>query len=134
MGVAIRESSQKPSESLPTLRVSCTSSSDAVSTISFFPSSAGCTRDRSVRIPWWRSSSEPLAGPMAENKVKDFQIWIRKSREAAKRNPERYLVNYDFEMDEKNVWMTKEEYDLVLRNCGAYNGTIPTGRYCGKLF
>jgi len=71
---------------------------------------------------------------MSEEKVENFQIWIRKSREAARQNPERYLVNYDFEMDEKNVWMTKEEYDLLLRNVGAYNGTIPTGQYCGKLF
>lgn len=71
---------------------------------------------------------------MSDDKVRDFQIWIRKSREAAKKNPECYLVNYDFEMDEKNVWMTKEEYDLLLRNVGSYNGTIPTGQYCGKLF
>jgi len=71
---------------------------------------------------------------MTDEKSKNFQTWIRKSREAAKQNPERYLVNYDFEMDDKNVWMTKEEYDLLLRNVGAYNGTIPTGQYCGKLF
>lgn len=69
-----------------------------------------------------------------ETQVENFQLWVRKSREAARKNPERYLGSYDFEMDETTVWMTQETYDALVRNCGIYNGTIPTGQYLGKIF
>lgn len=71
---------------------------------------------------------------MTDEKVKNFQLWVRKSREAARHNPERYLGSYDFEMDEHNVWMTQETYDALVHNVGIYNGTIPTGQYLGKMF
>lgn len=67
--------------------------------------------------------------------IENFQLWVRKSREAAKQNPERYLGNYDFEMDEDNVWMTQETYDVLVRHCGIHRATeIPSGQYLGKLF
>lgn len=71
---------------------------------------------------------------MAEDKVENFQLWIRKSREAAKKNPERYIGAYDLEYDDTTVWMTQETYDAIVKNCGIYNGTVPTGQYCGKMF
>lgn len=70
-----------------------------------------------------------------ENEIENFKLWMRKSKEAEKQNPERYLNNYDLEMDDTNVWMTQKTYDLLVRHCGIHRATeIPPGQHLGKLF
>lgn len=70
---------------------------------------------------------------MASNPL---QRWIRKSREQERRHPASYLTAYadDLKFDDSHVWMSQETYDAIERNCGRYNGTIPTGQFCGKMF
>ena len=67
------------------------------------------------------------------NPLKD---WIRKSREQARRAPQRYIAHYAdvVTCDQKYAWMVRNTLDEIKRNCGQYDGTTPTGEYCGKLF
>lgn len=60
--------------------------------------------------------------------------WIRRSREAENRDPNRFLSAYDLKFDSQHVWMTQSTYDAIVRNCGVYNGIMPTAEYCGKIF
>lgn len=61
--------------------------------------------------------------------------WIKQSREQQRRAPERYLESYpELVMDDKTVLMTQATLDKIERNCGRYDGTFPTGEYCGKMF
>lgn len=62
--------------------------------------------------------------------------WIVQSREMQRRFPGQYLASYAGELgfDERHVWMTQEIYETILRNCGRYDATVPTGQYCGKMF
>lgn len=61
--------------------------------------------------------------------------WIRTSREEQRRSPERYLASYpELVMDDKEVMMTQETLDRIERDCGRYDGTLPTGEYLGKMF
>lgn len=61
--------------------------------------------------------------------------WVRRSREEQRRHPERFLVSYpQLKCDADHVWMDEETYEAILRNCGRYDGTLPTGEYVGKMF
>lgn len=64
-----------------------------------------------------------------------LKIWIKKSREMERHHPEMYLRFYpELVFDDKNVWMTEETLEKIRWNCGRYDGTIPTGVYCSKMF
>lgn len=65
-----------------------------------------------------------------------LKLWIQNSREQEQHAPERYLSRYVGRMtcDTQHVWMTQELYEEIVRNCGRYDGTFPTGEYCGKMF
>jgi hypothetical protein len=64
-----------------------------------------------------------------------LKAWVKESREQQRRAPGRYLASYpELVMDEKMVMMTQETLDRIERNCGRYDGTFPTGEYCGKMF
>jgi hypothetical protein len=67
------------------------------------------------------------------NPLKD---WIARSREEERRAPERYLSHYVDKVtcDEKYAHMMRNTLDEIKMNCGEYNGTMPTGAYCGKIF
>lgn len=74
---------------------------------------------------------------MAEKaEVETFQRWVRASRDEAHHNPQGYLISYEglLVMDESSVKMTRETFDRILRYCGRYDGTFPTGQYLGKMF
>lgn len=64
-----------------------------------------------------------------------LKAWVVKSREQQRRAPERYLSYYpELIFDETSVLMTRETFEKIERNCGRYDGTTPTGEYCGKMF
>lgn len=65
-----------------------------------------------------------------------LKSWIKTSREMAMHSPELYLAHYVNEVycDDEHVWMTHETLDRIKRHCGEYDGTLPTGQYCGKMF
>ena len=68
--------------------------------------------------------------------MNELKKWIVASREQEKRHPKMY-INYYLDRlitDDKAVLMTRETYDEILRNCHRYDGTLPTGVYCGKMF
>lgn len=61
--------------------------------------------------------------------------WVLSSRIEERRRPERYLKYYpELKCDENYVYMTQETLDKIERNCGRYDGTLPTGEYLGKMF
>lgn len=61
--------------------------------------------------------------------------WVRESREMQRRHPEQYLISYpQLKCDDEHVWMDQDTYDTIVRSCGRYDGTWPTGKYCGKMF
>lgn len=68
--------------------------------------------------------------------MNQLKAWIQESRKQERRAPERYLSHYEGRMtcDDKHVWMTQDVYEEIVRNCGRYDGTLPTGEYCGKMF
>jgi hypothetical protein len=70
---------------------------------------------------------------LATNPLKN---WIATSREEERRAPQRYLSYYADRVtcDEKYAFMMRNTLDEMKRNCGEYNGTTPTGEYCGKIF
>jgi hypothetical protein len=64
-----------------------------------------------------------------------FKEWVRDSREQQRRAPERYLAFYpELVMDDKSVLLTQETLDKIERNCGRYDGCLPTGQILGKMF
>jgi hypothetical protein len=64
-----------------------------------------------------------------------FKEWVRDSREHQRRAPERYLAFYpELVVDGKSVLMTKATLDKIERNCGRYDGCLPTGQILGKMF
>lgn len=69
------------------------------------------------------------------NPLKD---WIKASREEQRRAPKRYLAGYTPDelqlVGHDEVHMTQETYYQIERECGRYDGTLPTGEYCGKMF
>lgn len=61
--------------------------------------------------------------------------WVKESREQQRRTPERYLAGHpDLWMDDTHVLMTQEKLDQLVRECGRYDGSLPTGAYLGKMF
>lgn len=61
--------------------------------------------------------------------------WVEKSREEAERCPQRYTKSYaDLKISDGCVYLTDEELTQIVRYCGIYNGTLPTGIYLGKMF
>lgn len=76
---------------------------------------------------------EALMPGLVGNPLKD---WIVRSREEERLAPERYLPHYADRVtcDEKYAHMMRNTYDEMKRNCGEYNGTMPTGMFCGKIF
>lgn len=67
--------------------------------------------------------------------MNDLKKWVQASREQEHRSPERYLNYYpELVCDDTHVLMTKETLDKINRNCGRYDGTLPTGHYLGKMF
>lgn len=69
--------------------------------------------------------------------VEQFQMWVRTSRAQAREVPSRYLIGYEpdeLKIEGDKAYMSQETYDRILRYCGEYNGTLPTGRYVGKMF
>lgn len=62
--------------------------------------------------------------------------WIKLSREEERLAPERYLSYYldRVTCDDDHAWMTQNTYEEMIRNCGQYDGTMPTGQFCGKIF
>lgn len=73
---------------------------------------------------------------MAERQANALKSWIRFSREQERRSPERYISYYvdRVNCDDTFARMTQETYDEIESNCGRYDGTTPTGEYCGKMF
>src|SRR6059058_5614108 len=67
------------------------------------------------------------------NQLKD---WVLKSREQQRRHPERYLAYWASKtfIDETHAVMTLEQLEEISRECGRYDGTLPTGEYLGKMF
>lgn len=64
-----------------------------------------------------------------------FQEWVRESRTQQARAPQRYLASYpDLVIDDQSVLMSKEVFERIERNCGRYDGTLPTGEFLGKMF
>lgn len=64
-----------------------------------------------------------------------LKVWVIASREQERRAPERYLRYYpELIMDDTHVLMSKEVLGRIERNCGRYDGTLPTGEYLGKMF
>lgn len=52
-----------------------------------------------------------------------------------RRHPEQYITSYpQLKGDATHVWMDEETFDAIMRNCGRYDGTLPTGEYVGKMF
>lgn len=82
------------------------------------------TRDANARIP------------VLDEEGNSLKRWIQKSREEERRAPQRYLSYYRDRVvcDEENAYMAQETFDEIRDNCGQYNGTTPTGEYCGKMF
>ncbi len=76
--------------------------------------------------------SSLIAG-LQGNPLKD---WIAHSREEERRAPERYISYYADKVtcDDKYAHMMRNTFDEIKIHCGEYNGTMPTGQYCGKLF
>lgn len=62
--------------------------------------------------------------------------WVKESRRQQAYSPELYLSHYygDLIMDETSVIMSRETFERIKRNCGEYDGTLPSGQYCGKAF
>lgn len=72
---------------------------------------------------------------MTTGEPNSLQKWIRKSRAEARLVPKRYLSGYpDLVFDEHHVWMTEETHATIVRNCGTYDGGLPTTKLCGKMF
>jgi hypothetical protein len=68
--------------------------------------------------------------------VTEFKKWISDSREQQRRHPERYVAFWASELtcDDTHVLMTRDQHETIRRECGAYEGTLPTGQYLGKMF
>lgn len=65
-----------------------------------------------------------------------LKAWIVESREMQQRDPKRYLAYYpelDF-VGRDAVKMTRETFEAIEQNCDRYDGVLPTGQYCGKMF
>lgn len=74
--------------------------------------------------------------PVLEGRENPLKKWIRKSREEERQAPQRYLSYYRDRVvcDEETAYMAQETFDEIRNNCGQYDGTTPTGEYCGKMF
>lgn len=61
--------------------------------------------------------------------------WVKRSREQAQRHPERYISSWlHLPRDTERVFMTSRQLEEIKRDCGRYDGTLPTGVYLGKMF
>lgn len=64
-----------------------------------------------------------------------LKAWIVKSREEQRHAREMYLADYpELVCDDTHVMMSQATFDKIKRNCGTYDGTLPTGQFCGKMF
>jgi hypothetical protein len=67
--------------------------------------------------------------------MNELKKWVRRSREEQERSPERYLASYpDLWMDDTHVLLAPDVLETIKRECGRYDGTLPTGVYLGKMF
>lgn len=72
---------------------------------------------------------------ITEKKMNPLKQWIVESRAEQRRNPDRYIANYpELIFDDTSVMMNKETLEKIERHCGRYDGCMPTGDFCGKMF